>query len=227
MAELVALLPMKAHSERVSGKNFRPLGGKPLYRWMLDTLLSIPRIDAVVINTDARALLELDPALRADRVLVRDRRPEICGDLVSMNRIIEDDVRAVPSEAYLMTHTTNPFLSVETIGRALEAYREACAGGQADSLFSVNRLQTRLYRRDGSAVNHDPDNLVRTQDLEAWFEENSCLYLFSGDSFAKSGARIGSRPLLFETPGLESVDIDEPDDWRLAEALATWRRAGP
>ncbi|MGH8587266.1 MAG: acylneuraminate cytidylyltransferase family protein, partial [Gammaproteobacteria bacterium] len=84
----------------------------------------------------------------------------------------------------------------------------------------------RLYRGDGSAVNHDPQNLLRTQDLEPWFEENSCLYLFSAEGFARTGARIGDRPLLFETPRLESVDIDEPDDWRLAELLAASRATG-
>ncbi|MGQ0592677.1 MAG: acylneuraminate cytidylyltransferase family protein [Gammaproteobacteria bacterium] len=217
---LVALLPMKAHSERVSGKNFRLLGGRPLFRWMLDALLSIPAIGTVVINTDARALLEWDPAIRRERVLIRDRRAEICGDLVSMNRIIADDVSAVVSPTYLMTHATNPFLSATTMLSALAAYREAYRGGKADSLFSVNRLQTRLYRGDGSAVNHDPHTLLRTQDLEPWFEENSCLYIFSQEGFARTGARIGDRPLLFETPRLESVDIDEPDDWRLAEAIA-------
>ncbi len=223
---LVALLPMKAHSQRISGKNFRLLGGRPLFRWMLDALLSIPAIGTIVINTDARAVLEWDPAIRSERVLIRDRRAELCGDQVSMNRIIADDVSAVVSPTYLMTHTTNPFLCPATILAALAAYREACQAGKADSLFSVNRLQTRLYRGDGRAVNHDPQDLLRTQDLEPWFEENSCLYLFSAEAFARTGARIGDRPLLFETPRLESVDIDEPDDWRLAELLAA-ARDGP
>ena len=54
----IALLPMKAHSERVSGKNFKHLAGKPLFRWILDSLLEVPTIDQVVINTDARDMLE-------------------------------------------------------------------------------------------------------------------------------------------------------------------------
>lgn len=220
---LVALLPMKANSVRVPSKNFRPLAGRPLFRWILDTLLSLPEIDLVVINTDAREILAdngLSDGEVGGRVLIRDRRPEICGDLVSMNLVLADDVGAVPAEAYLMTHTTNPLLGARTIGEAVARYREALASGEADSLFSVNRVQTRFYRADGSAVNHDPDNLIRTQDLEPWFEENSNLYLFTADSFAATGARIGRRPMMFETPRLESVDIDGPEDWALAEALA-------
>lgn len=216
---IVALLPMKANSERVRGKNFRDLGGKPLYRWMLDSLLAVDDIDSVVINTDARAELAETGLVDSDRVIIRDRRPEICGDMVSMNTIIADDLAAVPADIYLMTHATNPLLSPATIRAALTHYRNS----DADSLFTVTRVQTRFYRADGSPVNHDPDELIRTQDLEPWFEENSCLYLFTADSFAATGARIGESPLMFETPRLESIDIDEPDDWTLAAALIAAR----
>lgn len=214
---------MKAHSARVSGKNFRPLGDKPLFRWILDSLLAVAEIDAVIINTDARAILAengLVDGFGDGRVIIRDRKPEICGDFVSMNLVLADDLAAVGADAYLMTHTTNPFLSAETIRSALARYTAAVAGGEADSLFTVNRIQTRFYAEDGSAINHDPDNLIRTQDLPPWFEENSNLYIFSRDSFARTQARIGKRPLMFETPALESVDIDTPEQWRLAEALA-------
>ena len=216
---LVALLPMKANSERVKGKNFKDLAGKPLFRWMLDTLLSTDCIDSVVINTDARDILQKQGLEESDRVVIRERKPELRGDMVSMNRIIEDDIAAVEADLYLMTHTTNPLVSTTTLAKAINALKK---NDQCDSLFSVNRIQTRFYREDMTPVNHDPDNLVRTQDLEAWFEENSCLYLFTRASFARTGARIGSAPMMFETPQLESVDIDEPADWILAEALATY-----
>ena len=220
---LVALLPMKAHSERVASKNFRTFAGKPLYRWILDTLLSLPEIGAVAINTDARAQLRETGQEEGGRIVIRDRRPELCGDHVSMNRILADDLAAVPAQAYLMTHTTNPLLSTETIRRSLETFRTAKAQGTADSLFSVKKYQTRFYRADGSAVNHDPADLIRTQDLEPWFEENSNLYLFTPESFAATGARIGRKPILFETPKIESADIDDLDDWKIAEAIALRR----
>lgn len=219
---IVALLPMKANSERVRGKNFRDLAGKPLYRWILDELLAVPAITKVVINTDARAELAETGLREGDRVVIRDRAPEICGDFVSMNLVLRDDVEAVPADVYLMTHATNPLLSAATISEAVRRFDE----GDCDSLFSVTRVQTRFYRADGSPVNHDPNELVRTQDLEPWFEENSCLYLFTRDSFLQTNARIGAKPLMFETPRLESIDIDEPEDWRLAEALAGERGAG-
>lgn len=221
----VALLPMKANSQRVKGKNFRLLHGKPLFAWILDSLLSLDEIDEVVINTDARHILAENGLNEGGRIRIRDRKPELVGDAVSMNLIIADDVDAIPAETYVMTHTTNPLLSAETVRAALESYREAVAAGTADSLFSVNRVQTRFYRADASPVNHDPDNLIQTQDLEPWFEENSNLYIFSRESFAATKARIGRKPILHVMGKLEAVDIDTPEDWMLAEALASMRPA--
>jgi len=220
--KIVALLPMKANSERVKGKNFRPFNSKPLFRWILDTLLSIDEIDSVVINTDARSILAENGLTDRPRVIVRDRKPEICGDMVSMNLVLADDVANVPADTYIMTHTTNPLLSAESVRNALTRYNTAVAANECDSLFTVNRFQTRFYREDGSAVNHDPDNLVRTQDLEPWYEENSNLYIFSADSFATTGARIGRRPVMFEPPRLESFDIDDQTDWDMAELVCRY-----
>lgn len=214
---------MKAHSERVSGKNFRNFAGKPLFRWILDTLLSIEEIDRVVINTDAREVLAQHGLVEEERILIRDRKAELCGDHTSMNRILADDVEAVESDVYLMTHTTNPLLSAHTIRRSLQAYYRGLAHGR-DSLFTVNRYQTRFYRGDGSPVNHDPNNLVRTQDLEPWYEENSNLYLFNRTSFAATGARIGANPLMFVTPTMESADIDDRTGWTIAEIFALSQR---
>ena len=213
---VVALFPMKAHSERVAGKNFRVLAGKPLFRWVLDTLMSIDAVDLIVINTDARHILEEHGLVEGERVRIRDRKEELCGDNTSMNLIIQDDLEAESSDIYLMTHTTNPLLGAETISNALDTFANT---SDIDSIFTVNRYQTRFYRSDLSPVNHDPGNLVRTQDLEPWYEENSSLYIFTGDSFMKTSARIGEKPMMYQMRRLESVDIDEEDDWIMAEAL--------
>lgn len=222
----VALLPMKANSQRVPGKNFRQLHGKPLFRWILDTLLAIDEVAEVVINTDARDILAENGLTDGPRIRIRDRTPDLCGDTVSMNLILADDVAAIAAETYLMTHTTNPMLSATTTRAALAAYRAGLAAGTCDSLFTVNKIQTRFYRADASAVNHDPDNLIQTQDLEPWYEENSNLYIFSRESFARTKARIGKKPALHVMDKLEATDIDTPEDWALAEAIAQLRAAG-
>jgi CMP-N-acetylneuraminic acid synthetase len=137
-----------------------------------------------------------------------------------MNRILADDVENVSADIYLMTHATNPLLSGETIRSALSYFLEKRSSGEADSLFCVNVHQTRFYRADGTPVNHDPDNLVQTQCLEKWFEDNSNLYIFTSESFKASGARIGLKPIMFEAPKVETIDIDTPEDWAFAEVVA-------
>ena len=156
------------------------------------------------------------------------------------NLIIEDDLARTKSRHSLMTHTTNPLISVATVSSAISTYDKAIRSGEGDSLFSVNRYQTRFYRADGSAINHDPGNLIRTQDLEPWFEENSCLYLFSRTSFSGTGARIGRRPRQppdrMPAPVSNARRIDRPRGKRLdsvparafdcrVPSLWPWRRA--
>ena len=220
MKKTVALLPMKANSERVKGKNFKELAGKPLFRWILDSLLDCSIIDEVVINTDARSHLEKAGLFESKRVKIRDRAADLCGDHTSMNRIISDDIEAVRADRYVMTHTTNPLLSHQTITRAINTFDEFVGLRQCDSLFGVTKFQTRFYDAEGRPINHDPNNLIRTQDLPKWYEENSCVYVFTKDSFDKTNARIGKQPYLFEIPKLEAIDIDEKEDWFLASVIA-------
>ncbi|UPM49180.1 acylneuraminate cytidylyltransferase family protein [Synechococcus sp. A10-1-5-1] len=220
--KIVALLPMKANSTRIPSKNFRDFLGKPLYRWILDTLLSVEEIDQVVINTDAREILLEHGLVENNRVLIRDRKQEICGDDISMNLVLADDIRNVQADIYLMTHTTNPLLTPKTIRTAITKLENSFVTDSADSLFSVNKLQSRFYRSDRTPINHDPENLIPTQELEPWFEENSNLYLFTASSFLETNARIGNKPIMHITPRMESIDIDTFEEWELALAVARY-----
>lgn len=217
--KVVALLPMKANSSRVPGKNFKDFCGKPLFRWVLDSLLAVDEIDQVIINTDAKEILIANDFVESNRVLIRQRKACICGDDVSMNIVIADDIDNIEADIYMMTHTTNPLLSSNTIKRALNQYKSELAKKRADSLFTVNKVQARFYTENGKPVNHDPKNLIPTQNLEPWFEENSNLYLFSRKSFASTNARIGKKPAMLVSPAMECSDIDTIDDWDQAVAM--------
>jgi CMP-N-acetylneuraminic acid synthetase len=214
--KLVALLPMKGHSERVPNKNIRDFCGKPLYHWILESLLASDYIDHVVINTDSQRIAN-DAIANFDRVRVIDRPASIQGDHTPMNDIIAYDLSNTEAEHYIQTHSTNPLLRTDTMNRAVERYLSRL--DEYDSLFSVTRLQTRLYSKDGLPMNHDPKILLRTQDLEPLFEENSNIYVFSKASFTKSKNRIGEKPQIMEIEKLESVDIDEESDFKIAEML--------
>ena len=217
--KVIALLPMKGNSERVPNKNMKLFGGKPLYHAIAGTLLKSDYIDLIVINTDSSVIAEDAKATYGNKVKIVERPADIRGDFVSMNEIIKYDLSQLDDVHFMQTHSTNPLLSVPTINSAVEYYF-AELGKNCDSVFSVTRLQARLYDSESKPINHDPNELRRTQDLEPLFEENSNFYLFSKDSFAKSGCnRIGLKPKLFEVNKLEAVDIDEPEDFVLAELL--------
>jgi N-acylneuraminate cytidylyltransferase len=219
--KVIALLPMKAHSERVPDKNIKNFCGRPLFHAILKTLLRSAYIERVTINTDSD-IIKADVTRHFERVEIIDRPKDLQGDFVPMNDIIAYDLSRTDGEYFLQTHSTNPLLKVETIDLSIETYFESL--DRFDSLFSVTRLQTRLYWKDGSPINHNPKELLRTQDLPPVYEENSNLYIFSKQSFANAGScRIGRKPKMFEIDKLEAVDIDEPQDWEIAEVLYTKR----
>lgn len=213
-----ALVPMRHDSERVPGKNFRMLGDRPLYQHIVGTLLAVPEIDEVVIDTDSETIIEQAAgAFPGVRIL---RRPEhLRAGEIPMNDVLVNTIRQLDAEVFLQTHSTNPFLSARTISAALRRYAEGREAGTHDSLFTVTRLQARLWSEKAEPMNHDPSVLLRTQDLPPVLMENSCGYVFARKTLLERGNRIGASPLLFEIDHFEAIDIDEERDFRLAEAV--------
>jgi len=212
---VAALIPMKGHSERVPGKNLKPIAGKPLFHWITETLLGADAVDEVIVDTDSD---EIEQAvITAFPSVVVHRRPQhLHGDMVPMHDVVAEVARLVDHDSVLQTHATNPLLRSSTVDTAIAAFLEP---GAHDSLLSVTALQTRFYFRDGRPVNHDPAVLARTQDLDPIYEENSNIYIASRDLILSTGKRIGVKPLLFPMPREEAVDIDEELDFRVAEFL--------
>ena len=218
--KIIALVPMRHSSERVPGKNYRLLAGKPLYAHVIESLLACPEISGVVVDTDSPVIMQ---GLRESypRVTVLERPENLRDGMIPMNEILLHDTAQVEADYYLQTHSTNPLLRSETISQAVQAFLSQRE--QYDSLFSVTRLQTRLYWQDGSAVNHNPGELLRTQDLPPIFEENSCIYLFTREKLAARNHRLGDAPLMFEIDAAEAWDIDEELDFQIADFLMQQR----
>ena len=214
--KLAALVPMRHHSQRVPGKNYRPLAGKPLYQHILDTLKSVPEIETVIVDTDSEPVMDGVRQLYPEMKLIQ--RPEhLRADDVPMNDILLYDTAQVQADFYLQTHSTNPLLKSETISRGIQLLFTNYPNN--DSLFSVTRLQTRLYWQDGRAINHNPLELLQTQDLPPVYEENSCIYLFTRENLERKKHRIGDKPLMFEIDAAEAWDIDEELDFEICDFL--------
>jgi CMP-N-acetylneuraminic acid synthetase len=221
MTRIAALIPMRHHSQRVPGKNYRLVAGKPLFHYILETLLAVREIGELIVDTDSDVIMS-GVRQHFPHVSIIERPDALRGDHVPMNDILAHDTANVKADFYLQTHATNPLLRPETISRAIGTFESNSPA--YDSLFSVTRLQSRLYDQAGNAINHDPTELIRTQDLAPVYEENSGLYLFTRDNLVARHHRIGTHPFLFEVDAEEAWDIDDELDLAICEFLMARKR---
>ena len=207
---------MRHHSQRVPGKNYRDLAGRPLYQHILRNLLAVPEIDRVVVDTDSPFIID---GLQKEfpQVIVLERPEGLRDDRIPMNEILAYDTDQVASDLYLQTHSTNPLLRPQTISKAIQTLLASYPA--YDSLFSVTRLQTRLWDQLGRPINHNPAILLQTQDLPPIYEENSCIYIFTRQTLLEHRNRLGAHPLMFEIDPAEAWDIDEELDFSITEFL--------
>lgn len=221
MLKIAALVPMRHHSQRVPGKNYRLLADKPLFHYILEALLACQEISEVVVDTDSPEVASgVQSAFPQVRLL---ERPEhLRGDTVPMNEILMYDTTQIEADFFLQTHSTNPLLASTTISGAVVTLLKNYPA--YDSLFSVTRLQTRLWDQLGRAINHNPAILLQTQDLPPVYEENSCIYIFTREILMARRNRLGERPYLYEISPAEAWDIDDEIDFQISEFLMNARK---
>src|SRR5690348_12809378 len=121
MPKIVALVPMRHNSQRVPGKNYRALAGKPLYSHIIETLLAVAEIGEVVVDTDSAPVMD---GLRKDfpQVRILERPEHLRADTIPMNEILSHDMAQVEADFYLQTHSTNPLLKAATIARGIQVF---------------------------------------------------------------------------------------------------------
>jgi CMP-N-acetylneuraminic acid synthetase len=213
---------MKGASERVKGKNLRPFCGEPLFFKIAKVLQSLSFIDKILINTDSKEIAEL-AKFKFNKVKIINRPKHLIGHDVPMNEIIAYDLTQTDESLFLQTHSTNPLLQAVTLENAWGKFLENDAH---NSLFSVTMLQTRLYDKNLKPVNHNPEELIKTQDLPPVYEENSNFYFFTRNSFFIKKRRISENFQIFPIDKLEAFDIDNEVDFILAElAYKTYRES--
>lgn len=208
--DLVAFVPMKLNNERLQGKNTREIGlGKPLFHCILDSL-ALSGIRDVYVYCSDPGIVELLP----DGVKFLQRSKNLDRSETKINEVMSGFAADVPAEAYLMTHATAPFLSAASLDRVAAAIRS----GEHDSAFTVTRLQEFLWA-DGAPLNYDPVAIPRTQDLPPYYAETTGCYAYTSDLLLGQGRRVGQTPALIEVSKIEAIDINEPIDFDIAQAV--------
>lgn len=207
----IAVVPMKLNNRRLPQKNTKKFtNGKPLCYYILTTLLAVDGIDDVYVYCSNPDIQEFIP----DGVKYLQRSQLLDLDTTSMTEVLTNFTKEISADIYVMTHTTAPFISKESIEKGLSAVRS----GKYDSSFAAKKLQDFLWK-DGEPFNYDLTNIPRTQDLPLLYEETSGFYIYKHDVMAKLHRRIGEKPYIVEVGEIESVDIDESEDFLIADAI--------
>lgn len=209
----VAFVPIKLNSQRLPHKNILPLAGRPLCWHICNTLLSVSNIDDVYVYCSDDTVKKYVP----DDIRYLKRPSSLDGDNVKGFDIYREFISSVDSDIYVLAHTTSPFISVTSIDNALLKV----INGQNDSAFSAERIQTFAWY-NSKPINYDINDVPRTQDMEPIWVETSAFYIFEKEVFTKNHRRIGLRPYIQETSGIEAIDIDEEKDYEFAKMMAEY-----
>lgn len=208
--KIVAIMPIKLNNERCPGKNTRLLGEKPLLQYELDTLYKTGLCDSINVYCSSEDVVPFLP----EHVCFVKRSPELDLPTANFNQIFSSFIAEIDADIYVFAHATAPFISLDTMTECINAVKS----GKYDSAFCAQKIQTFLWK-NGSPLNFDASNLPRTQDLEPIYQETSGVYVFTKEVFLKYGRRIGVNPYIKCVNTKEAVDIDNPEDFDLAEAL--------
>lgn len=209
--KIVAIVPMKLNNRRLPQKNTKSFtNGKPLCYYILSTLLTVEEIDEVYVYCSNFDIKEFIP----DGVKYLKRSETLDQDTTSMTEVLTCFTKDVPADVYIMTHTTAPFISRESIKKGLDAV----LSGEYDSSFAAKKLQDFLWK-DGKPFNYELTNIPRTQDLPPLYEETSGFYIYKKEVISDFHRRIGKNPYIVEVGEIEATDIDEPEDFMIADAI--------
>lgn len=209
--KIVAVVPMKLNNRRLPQKNTKAFtNGKPLCYYILNTLINMEEIDEVYVycsNPDIRRYIP-------EKVKYLQRSENLDQDTTKMNEVLKAFAKDVEADVYVMTHTTAPFISQNSIDKGLKAV----INGDYDSAFAAKKLQDFLWK-DNIPFNYELDAIPRTQDLPVMYEETSGFYIYNQDVINRLGRRIGEHPYIVEVTEIESIDIDELEDFVIADAV--------
>lgn len=215
----VAVVPMKLNNRRLPQKNTKCFtNGKPLCYYILSTLLAVEGIDEVYVYCSNPDIKEFIP----EGVKYLQRSSLFDTDTTKMNEILLAFSNEVEADVYVMTHTTAPFISKASIEKGINAVKEE----GFDSAFAAKKLQDFLWK-DGKPFNYKLDSIPRTQDLDPLFEETSGFYIYKADVIKTMNRRIGNSPKIIEVSEIESIDIDEYDDFLIADAVFNYLNDNP
>lgn len=207
----VALVPIKMNNERTPGKNTKLFSdGTPLIHCVLRSLLQAKEVDEIYVYCSKEEIKKY--LLDGIKYLKRDEKFDTA--TTSMNEILYAFSQEVYADVYALVHCTAPFQDAEKIDAAIKSVKS----GEFDSALAVKKMQEFLWV-NGKPFNYDTCNIPRTQDLEPIYVETNGMYVFTRRVITERKRRVGDCPYLLEVSEIEALDIDNPIDFEIANAI--------
>lgn len=210
--KIVAFIPIKLNNERIPGKNTKKFSdGTALITFFLKTIIEVTEIDELYVfcsNSDIEQYFV--PGVKyLKRPTFLDTKQATPQD------IIEEFMKRVDADIYMMAHCTSPFVTKEHLEECISVVKNE----KYDSSFTGEKIRKLLWDNAGNSMNFNPSQIPRTQDLPLIYAEVSAAYVFRKEVFYKFRRRIGFNPYITEVSGIECIDIDYPEDFEIADAI--------
>tara|TARA_R100000008_G_C3555517_1_gene152946 strand:+ start:277 stop:930 length:654 start_codon:yes stop_codon:yes gene_type:complete len=209
---LKALIPVRAGSQRVINKNVRSFAGSNLLEIKINQLKLVPDIDEIYVSSDCRNMLDI---AEKNNVTALERDPTFATSDVPMNNVYEYLAKEIDCEHVLYTNATSPLTEISTYRSCIEKYLSLT---EYESLNTVTSLKENLWL-DGKPINYDPDNHPRSQDLPNIVFLNFAINIIPRDLMISRRNIVGKKFYPYLLNKTESIDIDDEDDFIIAEAV--------
>ena len=215
--KIVAVVPAKGTSERVTNKNTRPFNGEPLFVYTVRKLLSCGFIDEVYVDSDCDSILAKAAEVGA-KCMKRD--PSLASNATDGHKLFLNEVRNIDADIYLQHLCTSPFVEISTIRRAVDHLLSESA---TDSVV-LCRSEKYYWWKDGKPA-YNLGRIPNSVDLPAELSEAMAFYAVRRDAALCTGRRIGDNPKVITGSPLELVDVNTEEDLKLAEAIVRGKTA--
>jgi N-acylneuraminate cytidylyltransferase len=212
----IAFIPARGGSKSIPLKNIKLFCGKPLIYWTIKAAVETFEIDEIVVATDNLEIELTVNAFSFDKVSVYRRGKENAEDTSSTESVMLEYISKnnVPnSDRFILIQATSPLLTKTNLENGLKSFKEN------DSVLSCVRCKRFLWSEEGKPLNYNYTNRPRRQDFDGFLMENGAFYISSVGDIVKSKNRISGKIGISTMPEFTAVEIDEEEDWIIAESL--------
>jgi len=211
LKKTIAIIPIKAFSERVSKKNFRLVNGVPLYEYFLNKLSNVS-FDEIYIDTDSKEVCKF---IKNTSFKYIERLPELANSDANGNDLLNYHASIIDADYYFQLFITSPLLRIQTMNKAINILKQ---DKEHDSIFTANKIYSWFWYQN-KPVNYDPKILPRSQDAVPVVRETTGLYGIKKEALIKNKCRIGTKPYMLFVDDYEAVDLDTEFDFNYFELL--------